>query len=88
MPRACRGSSGERLQDCSKSTPRHRVPDSSSIPHDAGPTHVRTAEMPTNAPDAADATSAWEAFLRAGRRLERRFPPGASGVRLLSDMRR
>jgi prevent-host-death family protein len=43
---------------------------------------------PTNAPDAADATSAWEAFLRAGRRLERRFPPGASGVRLLSDMRR
>jgi hypothetical protein len=26
--------------------------------------------------------------VRAGRRLERRFTPGVSGVRLLSDMRR
>jgi prevent-host-death family protein len=39
-------------------------------------------------PDAADATAAWEAFVRAGRRLEQRFSPVASGVRLLSDMRR
>lgn len=35
-----------------------------------------------------DAPDAWEAFLRAGRRLERRFRPGVSGVRLLSEMRR
>ena len=42
------------------------------------------------APSADDAgvTTAWEAFLRAGRRLERRFRPGASGVRILSKMRR
>jgi prevent-host-death family protein len=39
-------------------------------------------------PDDADATSAWNAFVRAGRRLERRFRPGVSGVRLLSAMRR
>jgi hypothetical protein len=41
-----------------------------------------------HAAEAADATAAWEAFLRAGRRLERRFAAGASGVRLLSEMRR
>jgi prevent-host-death family protein len=35
-----------------------------------------------------DASAAWEEFLRAGQRLERRFASGASGVRLLSDMRR
>jgi hypothetical protein len=35
-----------------------------------------------------DATTAWDAFMRAGRRLERRFRPGVSGVRLLSAMRR
>ena len=34
------------------------------------------------------ATTAWEAFVRAGRRLERRFAPGTSGVDLLSAMRR
>jgi len=39
-------------------------------------------------PDDADATAAWDAFVRAGRRLERRFRPGVSGVRLLSAMRR
>jgi prevent-host-death family protein len=39
-------------------------------------------------PDAADATTAWDAFVRAGRRLERRFTSGASGVRLLSASRR
>jgi len=38
--------------------------------------------------DAADATAPWEAFVRAGRRLERRFASGRGGVRLLSDMRR
>jgi prevent-host-death family protein len=35
-----------------------------------------------------DATTAWRTFLSAGRGLERRFAPGASGVGLLSDMRR
>jgi prevent-host-death family protein len=37
---------------------------------------------------AEDASAAWGAFERAGRRLERRFRPGLSGVRLLSAMRR
>jgi prevent-host-death family protein len=36
----------------------------------------------------ADATAAWETFLRAGRQLERRFAPGAGGVRILSETRR
>jgi len=35
-----------------------------------------------------DAAAAWDAFLRAGRRLERRFSPTISGVQLLSQMRR
>ena len=35
-----------------------------------------------------DATAAWEAFVRVGRRLEGRFASKARGVRLLSDMRR
>ena len=35
-----------------------------------------------------DAGAAWDAFVRAGRRIERRFRPGVSGVRLLSGMRR
>jgi antitoxin (DNA-binding transcriptional repressor) of toxin-antitoxin stability system len=41
-------------------------------------------------PEAEDAAAgaAWDAFLRAGRRLEGRFRPGVSGVRLLSTMRR
>jgi len=38
--------------------------------------------------DAADAAAAWNTFLRAGRRLERRFRRGASGVQILSRMRR
>lgn len=41
-----------------------------------------------SAPASEDAAAAWEAFLRAGRRLEPRFRPGVSGVRLLSAMRR
>lgn len=35
-----------------------------------------------------DGAAAWNAFLRAGRRLERRFRPDVSGVRLLSATRR
>jgi hypothetical protein len=35
-----------------------------------------------------DPRAASNAFLRAGQRLERRFRPGVSGVRLLSAMRR
>src|SRR5437899_12936467 len=46
------------------------------------------AEDASAASEEADARAAWGAFLRAGRRLERRFRPGASGVRLLSAMRR
>jgi prevent-host-death family protein len=38
--------------------------------------------------DSVNATTAWDTFVRAGRRLERRFAPGVSGVRLLSNMRR
>jgi prevent-host-death family protein len=45
----------------------------------------QTDEAPPS--DEADA-SAWAAFLRAGRRLESRFRPGAGGVRLLSASRR
>lgn len=35
-----------------------------------------------------DAGAAWDAFVRAGRRLERRFRPGVSGVHVLSATRR
>jgi prevent-host-death family protein len=42
----------------------------------------------TSLPDASDASTAWNAFVRAGRRLERRFKPGVSGVRGLSASRR
>ena len=38
--------------------------------------------------EGVDSTAAWEAFVQAGKRLERRFAAGAGGVRLLSDMRR
>lgn len=44
-------------------------------------------EAPPAAED-SDANAGWNAFLRAGRRLEGRFRPGVSGVRLLSAMRR
>ena len=36
----------------------------------------------------AELGAAWKRFIRAGRRLERRFRAGVSGVRLLSIMRR
>lgn len=49
---------------------------------------VDSEEDASHAPEAVDATAAWEAFLRAGRRLERRFASDARGVRLLSEMRR
>lgn len=49
---------------------------------------VDDADDVAQASEAVDATTAWTVFLRAGRRLERRFAAGASGVRLLSDMRR
>lgn len=46
-----------------------------------------TAPRPLDAEDAG-ASTAWERFLRAGRRLERRFRPGVSGIQTLSKMRR
>lgn len=42
----------------------------------------------SEASESVDPAAAWETFMRAGRRLERRFTPGVSGVRLLSTMRR
>lgn len=44
-----------------------------------------------NNPGAAndsDTAAAWDAFMRAGRRLQKRFRPGSSGVRILSAARR
>ena len=38
--------------------------------------------------EAVDTTAAWEAFMRAGRRVASRFARDSSGVRLLSGMRR
>ncbi|MGH9161137.1 MAG: type II toxin-antitoxin system Phd/YefM family antitoxin [Vicinamibacteraceae bacterium] len=49
---------------------------------------IRSAEDAARAAGDSDATAAWNAFLRAGRSLERRFRPGLSGVELLSSMRR
>jgi prevent-host-death family protein len=43
---------------------------------------------PAAAAEDVDARAAWNAFLHAGHRLESRFRPGVSGVRLLSAMRR
>jgi len=45
-------------------------------------------ENRSQAGDDSGPTAAWDTFMRAGRRLERRFRPGASGVRLLSTTRR
>jgi prevent-host-death family protein len=39
-------------------------------------------------PETADAAVAWNTFMRVGRRLERRFRRGVSGVAILSTMRR
>jgi hypothetical protein len=49
---------------------------------------THSSDETPDALDAVDAAAAWEAFLRTGRRLERRFTPGANGVRLVSAMRR
>jgi len=46
------------------------------------------ADGPPPSTEEAGASTAWDAFLRAGRRLEGRFRPGTSGVRVLSKMRR
>jgi prevent-host-death family protein len=46
------------------------------------------ADDTSQAPDAAEAAAAWNTFMRAGRRLERRFRRGVSGVQILSTMRR
>jgi antitoxin (DNA-binding transcriptional repressor) of toxin-antitoxin stability system len=46
------------------------------------------AEHSPEAADEVGARAAWDAFLRAGRRLEGRFRPGVSRVETLSSMRR
>ena len=46
------------------------------------------ADSTSQVSEAPDAAAAWDAFIRAGRRLERRFRRGVGGVRLLSTMRR
>ena len=46
------------------------------------------SETESSARDDDDSAAAWEIFVRAGRRLERGFQPGVSGVRLLSTARR
>lgn len=48
-------------------------------------------DEPAGTPDARESTdvaAAWEAFIQAGRRLERRFTASVSGVELLSGSRR
>jgi hypothetical protein len=40
------------------------------------------------ASDDVDADAAWHRFLSSGRRLQARFRPGVSGVRILSSSRR
>ena len=49
---------------------------------------LNPADSPSTTAEDADTGEAWNAFVRAGRRLERRFRPGVSGVSLLSTMRR
>jgi prevent-host-death family protein len=49
---------------------------------------VDPSENRTQGVDDSEEAAAWGTFLRAGRRLERRFRPGLSGVGLLSAMRR
>lgn len=46
------------------------------------------ADSGSHTSEDADPDAAWNAFVLAGRRLERRFRPDTSGVRLLSAMRR
>ena len=49
---------------------------------------VDAAHKDSPVPEDTDAAAAWEAFMRAGRRIQGRFRRGASGVDLLSRMRR
>ena len=49
---------------------------------------VRSAEDVSEIVRETGAATAWDRFLSAGGRLEHRFRPGMSGVRLLSAMRR
>ena len=49
---------------------------------------IDAAEETRQVFEAANTQAAWQAFVDAGRRLERRFQPGVSGVALLSAMRR
>ena len=46
------------------------------------------ADDSSQEPEAADAAVAWNTFMRAGRRLERRFRRGVSGVEILTTTRR
>jgi prevent-host-death family protein len=49
---------------------------------------IDEAEGSPDAHENTDGVAAWDTFLRAGRRLERRFSRGMSGVDLLSGSRR
>jgi prevent-host-death family protein len=49
---------------------------------------IEMADLTEPLTDDLDASDAWQAFLAAGRRLERRFRSGVSGVALLSKARR
>jgi prevent-host-death family protein len=51
------------------------------LPLDPSPSRRECQEDGNNA-------AAWEMFVQAGRRLEQRFRPGLSGVRILSQTRR
>jgi prevent-host-death family protein len=42
----------------------------------------------SSVPPGEETSAAWDTFLRAGRRLQRRYRPGVSGVALLSNSRR
>jgi antitoxin (DNA-binding transcriptional repressor) of toxin-antitoxin stability system len=46
------------------------------------------AETPALAAGDSATSSAWTQFLRAGQRLQKRFRPGVSGVKMLSAARR
>lgn len=49
---------------------------------------IDPAEISAPAHDDTDASAGWQAFVRAGRRIERRFQPGVSGVDVLTNSRR
>lgn len=47
-----------------------------------------TIQNDSQTADDSDPAAAWDAFMRAGRRLQNHFRPGSSGVRILSATRR